>query len=360
MSVGDLGTPPQPVAILIVAYNSRSVLADCLDSLSRHADARHPQIVVVVDNASADGTPQWLREQYAWVRTVAADTNLGFAGGNNLGWEHIRQWCPEAPYLVLLNPDTVVTANWLSPLIEAMRRDESIGVVQPMLTLRDDPDLVNTSGNVSHYLGFGLMRDYRRQVSQVQPLDDEIAFASGAAMMIRAAMVRQIGLFEAEMFMYLEDADLGWRVRLAGWRIAVVPASRVMHDYRFNHHLRHYEHLERNRWLLLLTHYRWRTLVLILPAVVLMELGQFAYASWHLVLPAKLRAMAWFLRPRNVAVLRARRRVAQSLRRIPDRGLTKRFRGTIQFDEISNPLLQWIANPLLGVWWGLVRHLIRW
>ena len=142
----------------------------------------------------------------------------------------------------------------------------------------------------------------------------EIDFPSGAATVIRRQAIGDQPLLDDEFFLYLEDAELGWRLRQLGFRIDYVPTAVVWHQYAFHHDYRFYFFLERNRWYLLAMYYKTPTLLLILPAIVAMEIGQLYFAWRNRVLGEKLKACAFFFDSSNLSNLLARRRLAQTRR----------------------------------------------
>ncbi|MHC4715519.1 MAG: glycosyltransferase family 2 protein [Planctomycetota bacterium] len=348
------------VAVLIVCYNGRRYLDDCLGSVLA---AREPGIrahVVVVDNASADGSAEHVAERFPRVELVRSDVNLGFAGGNNLGWEHIRRKWPDVDYLVLLNQDTLVEGGWLRPLADFLAGHPRAACAQPKLMMHPRTELFNTAGNHSHFLGFGFVGDCGVQDRGQLTAPKEVAFASGAAMMIRADLLARTRLFEGAFFMYLEDAELCWRLGQAGYGSYVVPDSVVYHKYAFSEDLRHYYYLERNRWWLVGAYYRLPTLALLFPAAVVMELGQLVFSLLRGVGRAKLRSWAFFLTPSGLGLLLRRRREAARRRRVSDRQFTRTFCGSIDFPPLSGPLIRLVANPLLGAYWALARRVMFW
>lgn len=356
---------PVEVAVIVVCHNGLRHLPDCLGSLadSPPATAAAPPIllrVVVVDNASGDGSAEYVRSRFPSVDCVPAPRNLGFAGGNNLGWEHIRTRYPRVRHLCLLNQDTVVTPGWLGPLVRFLESHADVAAVQPKVMLHPEVHLFNTAGNRSHFLGFGFVTGYREVDRGQYDRPARIDFASGAACLLRASALQRLGLFNEGFFMYLEDAELGWRLAQAGLRSMYVPDSVVYHKYVFRHDLAHYYHLERNRFWLLLLYYKWRTLLLLLPAIVFMELGQIYFAARQGVLAQKLRAYGFFLDRANRARVLAERRAAQGRRTIDDRAFTRGFLGRIVFSEIAGPLVRCVANPVLGAYWALARRLVVW
>ncbi len=348
------------VAVLVVCYNGRRYLDDCLGSVLAAPGAGMRTHLVVVDNASADGSADYIAEKFPRVELIRSGANLGFAGGNNLGWEHIRRKWPRLDYLVLLNQDTLVEPGWLRPLAKFLGSHPDAACVQPKLMMHPQTDRFNTSGNRSHFLGFGFVGDCgqidRGQVTAPR----EVPFASGAAMMIRADLLRAGRLFENGFFMYLEDAELCWRLAQAGRRSYVIPDCHVYHKYSFSSNLRHYYYLERNRWFLLGTYYKLWTLLLLAPAGAMMELGQLAFSVRRGVAGAKLRSWAFFLTPAGLGLLLRRRREAARRRKVTDRQFMRTFHGTIDFAPLSGPMIRFVANPILGAFWAVARRLMFW
>jgi GT2 family glycosyltransferase len=352
-------SPPE-VAVLIVCYNGAAYLPECLDSLQACATNQVRQHVVVVDNASSDGSAELVAGQYPHVRLIRSRENLRFAAGNNLGWQYLAEHLPSAEFVCLLNQDTVVTSGWLEPLVGHLRQHTDVAAVQPLLLLHPQTDRINSAGNRSHFLGFGFTRSLGEPNSGQYDQPEEIDYASGAAVLVRTALLHRLGLFESPMVAYLEDADLSWKLRQAGFRVCLVPASCVYHKYEFKSDYRHYEHLERNRWWLLLVYYRWPTLVLLLPAWLLMEAGQWWFAVRQGVAGQKWRAMAYFLSPRHLGHVWQLRRAAQRRRVVSDAVFLAHHAGRIDTPLAAQPLLRYVANPLLGAYWALARRLICW
>jgi GT2 family glycosyltransferase len=346
--------------VLIVCYNGRGFLPDCLGSVLASDDGGIKTRVVVVDNASGDGSAEYVAENFPRVDLVRSQVNRGFAGGNNLGWEYIRRKYPRATYLVLLNQDTIVERGWLRPMVDFLEAHPAAGLAQPKLMMHPRTELFNSSGNRSHFLGFGFVGECgqpdRGQYTRPRP----IASASGAAMMVRTDLLRRVGLFEELMFLYLEDAELNWKLRQIGCEPFLVPGGVVYHKYNFQKDFRYYFYLERNRWWLLLVYYKLATLLLLAPALAVMEVGQLLFALSRGLLGVKLRSWLFFLAPANLALLRRRRRQAQARRTVSDRQFTRPFCGSIDFPELSGPLLKYVANPFFSAYWALARRLIFW
>lgn len=346
------------VVVLVSCYNGMQYIDDCLNSVLASDATSFQRHIVVVDDASTDGSADHIRQQFPQVDCVRLATNRGFAGANNAGYEHIKQNCPNAKYLFLLNMDTVADTAFLSAMVEHMDQNENVAAAQSKLLLHDSKR-INTAGNRSHYLGFGFMTGFNEEDTgqyEARPID----FASGAAMTVRMSAIEKCGLFDESFFMYLEDADLSWKLRSLGHKVTFVPDSIVEHKYEASAPTKYYFQLERNRWILLLTYYRLPTLILLLPALLFMELGQVAFSLINGTLGAKFRAWFFFWNPKYIGAVLRRRSNAQKTRRIGDRELTKSFSGTVDFEAIDSPLLKYVGNPILGLYWAIVRCVIVW
>jgi GT2 family glycosyltransferase len=313
-----------------------------------------------VDNASSDDSVSRAVRRFPQVEVIHSPANRGFAGGNNLGWDHIRRTRPGVRYLALLNQDTIVTSGWLNALVGFLERHPRAGCAQSRLMLYPQTQVFNSAGNRSHFLGFGFTTGYgehdRQQYDQPRTID----FPSGAACVVRTELLHQLGLFDEAYFLYMEDAELGWKLRLAGYDTVYVPDSIVYHKYGFGRNPQFYYYVERNRWWLLLTYYRMPTLLLLMPALVVMEAGQLFFAARSGHLQQKLRGYGYFVNRHNLRRLRRTRRAAQQRRVAGDAELMAGFSGTIISPELTSPLLRYLANPFFAFYWRIVRRLIVW
>ncbi len=355
-------------AIIVVSWNHGRFLADCFHSVAESGIAPGSATLMIVDNASPDGSGDLIatellsadgkttKEGFPCVFFKNAD-NLGFSGGNN---QAIRRALDEGyDYVYLLNPDTEALPGFLEAAVRTAEGDPSIGVVQSFLRLHPGTDLVNTYGNEIHFLGFGYaggeslpLRDpFVQEKLRVR----DVAYASGAGMLVRAETLRAIGLLDEELFAYHEDLEFSWRARLAGWRVVLAPESVVHHKYEFSRSIKKYFWMERNRLIVLLRMYRLSTLLLTLPAFLAMELGLWAFAFKGGWWREKLRAYAYFLSPVSWSRLASARRRAQALRTVSDREATRLFTGRILFQQMRPALLTRVANPVFAAYWALCR-----
>jgi GT2 family glycosyltransferase len=214
-----------PASAIIVNWNGRAHLELCIRSL--FAQTLPGVEVVVVDNASSDGSLALLDERFVGAVQIVANTvNRGYAGGLNDG---IR--VAHGRYLLALNNDTELDPGCLAALVEAADRHPNAGSFAPKILQFDDRAVID---NVGHRLyPDGLSRGRGRLERDVGQYDreEEILLGSGCALLLRRAMLADIGLFDEDLFAYCDDTDLGLRAQLAGWRCRAVPSAVVYHKY---------------------------------------------------------------------------------------------------------------------------------
>lgn len=352
------------VAVIIVSWNHGRFLRETFRSLASVDYPREAWKVFLVDNASTDDTNSLARELIDWSRDsfLPLSENTGFTGGNNFAVKQAMQEGFE--YVYLLNPDTAVQPNFLSEAIRVAESDPAIAMAQSRLMLADEPTKLNSWGNEVQFLGFSFCGGYRVSADSREAVEKlvvrDIAAASGAAVLIKCAMLRLVGLFDDELFAYHEDVDLSWRMRLAGFRVVLAPESIVYHRYEFSRSIKKFYFMEKNRWLVHFKNLRLATLVLLAPAMVVMELGLWFYAFRSGWWREKARAYGYFLSRKNWWKLLASRRLVQKHRSVSDRFIIRFFSPSIKYQEIANPLWDYFGNPIFAVYWFIVRLIIFW
>jgi GT2 family glycosyltransferase len=302
--------------------------------------------VIVVDNGGG-GAEIDAAELQEGVRVLRAEHNGGFGAGCNLGAR-----ATEADVLVFLNPDTVARPGAVAALAAALE-DEEVGVVQARLRLLDRPDTLNSGGNVLHLSGLAWPGGYGEPADAVTARE-EIAYASGAAVAVRAELFHELGGFTEELFLYQEDLELSWRARLAGRRVIVDPAADVLHEYVLERRDRRKEYyLERNRLIFVLTSYSRRLLFIVAPVLLVVEVGLLVLALREGWLREKARGWVWLIRNRQW--LGEHRRRVQSLRRVPDSALAAYLTPVIDPRMLALPRGAALLNGATSLWWRAAR-----
>lgn len=223
-------TPVQPkVAVVILNYNGKKHLQQFLPSVLACA---YPNFeIVVADNASTDDSVAFLKKHFPDVRLIRLPANYGFALGYNMALEEIQ-----SDYYVLLNSDVEVTPGWIDPIIELMERDPTVAACQPKIKSyveKNKFEYAGASGGWIDYFGYPFCRGRIFAVTETDhgQYNDtqEIFWASGAALFIRANLFHNIGGFDGDYFAHAEEIDLCWRLKNAGYKVMVRPRSVVYH-----------------------------------------------------------------------------------------------------------------------------------
>ncbi len=385
------------VAIILINYKdyAKKYLPGCIASLRQQSYPKDSFKIFIVDNATSAETVEYLKKTAPEAEIIAEDRNTGFALGNNLAMHRAIE--AGYDYVVLFNMDTIADERWLEELVkeaEKIKEAEkkvvnsfsldfcdrenltkremdqcnkgnklvkSIGAVQSLILLHPQTDKINSLGNQLHFLGFGFCQGYGKKITNDKlQMTNNFFYASGAAVLYPVKALREVGLFDPEFFMYHEDTDLSWRLRQAGYEIVLAPKSVMWHKYQFSRSILQFYYMERNRMIMMFENYRLGTLFLILPAFFAMEIGQLGYALLRGLFWTKLKVYGYFLKPKNwVRMVKNKRRKAR-LRKVGDRQLAKLIVGKLEFQEIANPVLKYLVNPVFNLYWKIIRQLIFW
>ncbi len=222
-----MGAVTRSVWIVVLNWNGRADTLSCLVSLRAIATANTK--ILVVDNGSTDGSVAAIRAAFPEIELIETGRNLGYAGGNNVGIE--RAISDGADYVLVLNNDTTCAPDLIDRLLEAAARHPRAGMFCPRILYLQDPQRVwfdNARWN-SGKLNFGFPGKDRLE-SELAAADHETDFACGAALFVRAEVIRQIGAFDARYFLVWEEADWCYRARKNGWASMVVSSAKIWHS----------------------------------------------------------------------------------------------------------------------------------
>lgn len=330
------------IALILVTHNSASDvagLAETVVPLLRDGDE-----LVLVDNASTDGTPDIARAALPAAKVIETGGNVGFAAGCHAGAD-----ASHAPLLLFLNPDCRPQPDCIERLRQAAAEHPDWAAWQALVLL--DGERVNTSGNVVHYLGIGWAGNCEKTLSDLRAGDREVAFPSGAALLVRREDWLALGGMDPDYFMYGEDLDFGLRLWLSGRRAGVAWQARTLHGYEFEKGSYKWFHLERNRWRTILSVYPGPLLALLAPALLAAELALLAAAARGGWLRAKLRANAAVLRelPRTLA----RRRQVQRTRQVSAAQFAQTLTASLDSPYLPMPDSRLLSAPQ-ALYWKLV------
>jgi GT2 family glycosyltransferase len=211
------------VTVVVVTWQGAHLLRDCLSSLGTQTVRLE---VLVVDNASTDRTRELLAADFPAAQVLRLDRNTGFAGGVAAALPHVH-----TPYVALLNNDAAADPHWLQRCLDVLINRSDVAAVTSRMLFWDEPDRLNNAGVLLVRGGYGADRGLDEPDGAPYDTPQEVFGFSGGAAVLRIDAVRGAGGIPAEFFLYYEDTDLAWRLRLAGWRIWYEPGAVVRHRH---------------------------------------------------------------------------------------------------------------------------------
>jgi GT2 family glycosyltransferase len=210
------------LSIIIPNWNGAKFLPTCLDALANQTYANLE--VIIVDNASHDGSQELIKTRYPQVNLIELTENRGFTGACNAGMQAAK-----GELIALLNNDTEVDSNWAAAVIDAFDRHSEVGAVASKMLLFDKRDHIHTAGDFFTTNGRAGNRGVWQRDEGQFDREEFVFSACGGSSAYRKMMLDQIGLLDDDFFFSGEDVDLGWRAQLAGWRCLYTPKAIVYH-----------------------------------------------------------------------------------------------------------------------------------
>ena len=316
------------VSVIILNYNGLAYLRDCLKSL--HAQTYSNFKIIVCDNASRDGSVEFLTKNYPDIILIRNRANLGFAEGNNVAIIYALK--QDTDYIFLLNNDTEMEPDALAKMVTTAESNESVGIAGPLVLDLKDRKTIQEAGMSVDRFGFPMQEKSSNQAVS------EVFFVSGCAMLIKKAVLQTVGAFDDDYFMFSEDLDLCWRAQLAGYRVVVNKASIIYHasggsmiggvakSAHYTTDVRRIFLREKNTLRTLVKNYDTTSMLKTVPLYVSLQI--FESTFWFLIRkPCTgkniLRAVLW-----NLKVLpdtMHRRAEVQGLRKVGDREITRKM-----------------------------------
>jgi len=330
------------VTAVVLAWGDQPWLRECVDSLLISEDVSVD--VVVVDNGCTDGSVEAIKRTPG-VRVVAPGRNLGFAGGCNLGARHAS-----GDIVAFVNSDARVEPQTLKRLCDALSRPD-VGIASASIRLADDSSLLNSAGNLVHFLGFSWVGGLGCPADgfvQAGPA------ASGAGMAARRDVWTMLGGFCEEYFAYYEDAELSLRAWLAGLQVVYAADAVVVHHYEPSRNPSKMYLGERNRLLMVMTVYGWRLLALVTPGLLVTELAMLVLSlaqGW-----AREKLAGWWWIARRLRWVADRRRAIQRSRVEDDRCLIRLLSADLDPPDVHVPAAG-VGRVVLRAYWAVVRRL---
>ena len=349
------------VDVIVVSYNHKRFMEALFEGLLKSDYPKDRCRIFLVDNASQDGTADEMSrlvdlyyDRLPPISVTALQENTGFAGGNNLIMK-----ASDADYFYLLNPDAAFESSTLREIVEEAEKHPNTGSLQSLLVLMKDPSVINSTGNDIHFAGHGYCNGYLDPIAKAPKSVLSISYASGAGVLYRRSALEKVGYFDEVLFAYHEDLDLGWRLLIAGYENLLVPQSVLRHHYEFSRSIKKWYWMERNRGIVVLTMYRWPTIILLLPGLLAIEIVTWFFAILRGWIPEKVKATFWFFKLSSWKYLHAKRKEMKALRKVKDSEILKRFVFGITHQEADPWFMKNIANPLMGFYYRIVLALLK-
>lgn len=326
------------LSVVIINWNAKPYVEGCLNSVF---GADYPRLeIILVDNASTDGSPGEVRCQSSPGRDflfIRNQTNIGAAGAANVGLRHSH-----GKYVIFMASDTQVGSSYFGEIVQVMERDDTIGGCESKIVFMADRRRLDSAGEYLTPYGFLFHRIAGQEIDQGQfDFVTDIFSGKGTGLSFRRSVLDEIGGYDEDYFMFLEETDLCWRVWLAGYRMVFVPQACIYHASGVSISAVHKRHLfvkyygARNYVTTLLKNLGARGLVTVFPLHISLWLGLVGWLTlrgrldegWHI-----LKGIGWNLMHLG-DVLHRRRRV-QKLRKVPDRQLFPKIMRSIGFRQL--------------------------
>ena len=325
------------ISVIIPHWNGVEVLSECLESL---AETKYPNMeIIVVDNASTDGSPDWISLNFPQVKLIENDQNYGCAGGCNRGAK-----TAEGEYLVFLNNDTIQDHHWLDGLVDFMNLNPNVAAVQPKILNFFEQTKFDYAGGAGGWLDilgypFARGRVFLEQEKDTGQYDTirPIFWASGTALMVRKSDFESANCFDETFFAHQEEIDLCWKFRLMGKETWAVPSAIVYHKNAvtlpmFSRQKQYLNH--RNSLLMVLCNYSLPLTLYITPIRLALELVALVYSLLcldmnHFV--GIIQSLFWVVT--HPHVIWKRRRIIKRIRKVNDKQvLSWLYWGSVVFD----------------------------
>ncbi|MDH5266126.1 MAG: glycosyltransferase family 2 protein [Candidatus Bathyarchaeota archaeon] len=337
------------VSIIVLNFNGRSVLCECLKSVFKTNYSNFE--VIVVDNGSTDGSCAMINKGFLNVQVIKNQENFGYSKGNNIGILGSK-----GEFIVLLNNDTIVHPSWLSKLLIGAKLNPEC-FYQPKILFAESK-IINSAGNLIQLFGFAFPRGIGEPDTGQYDKKCEISYASGACVLASKRLIKKIGLLDEGFFTFYEDVNWGWRALMLGHKSIYVPSAVIYHRWGSSWgnimSSKKFFFVERSRLATVFRNYSLCTLVNAFPLLLFIELLVLLYSLMNGFASEKIRSYSDILKNRKIIL--GQRIELQKKRKIPDSIVLKSFSHELdhpylgRFAKVASRLLRFlsrIAKPLV-------------
>ncbi len=273
--------------IIICTYNNKDSIGKCLDAVRAQSFKKYT--CTVVDDASSDGTADFVKKTYKWVKVIQKKENSGPSINRNMGIKSTH-----GKYVVVMDSDVFLTRNWLKEQVKLMDEDSETGIVGSKLIYASNKNKLNSVGGALMTCGIGFdvgsgEKSDSKKFSEIK----QYVYVCSAAMIIRRSMLQKIGQFDNTFFYGHEDTDLGWRANIAGWTVFYNPKAVAYHSVSETMRKRSsllYYYAAKNRIRSVIKNYEWFNVIRYLALLLILTLGDIIFRPYRLV---KLKALWW-------------------------------------------------------------------
>jgi GT2 family glycosyltransferase len=350
-----------PVSAVVINYNGGERVIHCLKALFEQEQP--PVEVIVVDNASDDGSPEEIRSAFPAAVVVALPDNVGPAAARNVGMERARR-----DLVLLVDHDVYLDRRGLRILVTRHEKEDAT-VICPRMLHYPATESIHCDGAAPHFLGTMILVNGEKRLADASDRSHAVDGSISACLLLRRSEVLAAGGFDSDYFFYFEDLEFSYRMRSLGHRFFCEPAAIAYHDrgsgyaglsYRGggDYPPRRFYLTCRNRLMTVLVHYRARTLFVLMPALLLYEVAVFSTAcilGW----PGRW-IQAWIWQLQNWRSLRLKRGRVQAARSVADRELLRGGRIPLAPEFVKSRTVQalvTVSSGGLNAYWWLVRRI---
>lgn len=343
------------VSVIVVNYNGIQFIDNCLRSLLNQSYQNYE--IIFIDNASNDGSFDYAKSNFKQVKVFQTSKNIGYFGGALVGVENSN-----GDYLAFLNTDIEVDKKWLEKLVNALNSNEKVALATSKILNLDDKNIINTCGTDIQYTclsfcrGNSLNRKYYNHIEKISAI-------SGCSFITSRKILKEIGNLDYNFFMYLEDVDLSCRVLQAGYDIVFVPDSIVYHKYSFKFPPKKMYYVERNRYMILLKNLHFKTILIMIPSLILTEIVTWGYAISRGKEYIKSKIKAYYFTFKNLKKILEKRKSTQKFRKVKDKVVISKFMPTPKFeiliaDQHKRIIIERIFNPIYKILYKITLKLL--
>ena len=318
----NMNSKKELVSIIILNYNGNEFLENCIESIFRETEQKFE--LIIVDNNSPDKSGEKLSKKYESCKFILNQKNVGVSEGLNIG---IRN--ASGSHIILLNNDLIVAPKWLDYLFEAYE-EKGDGLYQPKFLKMKDKKIIDSAGNLINIFGFGFSREKGKKDNLQYNTIEEIGFAAGTCLFCSKEIFDEIGLFDEKLFAYNEDLDFGWRAKLSNYKSYYVPKSIVYHhgSAQWKWSGEKFYLLERNRWVVLLSNYSIKTILKLLPSLLIIEFALLIFFTKKKMLFKKIKSYIGILKLSNH--IKEKRKKLIKIKKVSDKEILDLFSCTIE------------------------------